>query len=107
MNVLLDEQIDWRLRRMFAPEFTVSTVVNEGWSGMRNGALLRAAAERFDVFVTMDRGLEYQQNLDTIAIAVVVIAARSNRLVDVQSAMPTLNRLLGTLRPGKVFRIVA
>lgn len=107
MKILLDEQIDWRLRRMIAPEFIVSTVVKEGWSGMRNGALLRAAAERFDVFVTMDRGLEYQQNLTSLSLAIVVISARTNRLIDVQSAVPTLNRVLATLLPGQVFRIVA
>lgn len=94
MRVLLDEQIDWRLKRSFNPEHEVEAVRERGWIGKRNGELLQAAAPDFDVLLTMDRGIEYQQNLPAFDIAVVLISARSNRRRDVEPAMPEVNRVL-------------
>ena len=61
--VLLDENVDRQLVPLFATGLEVRTVREQGWSGLKNGALLRVAAEVFDVFVTMDRNLPHQQNL--------------------------------------------
>lgn len=84
MRVLVDES----LPRRFAREFStvqVSTVRDEGWVGLRNGVLLRAArARRFTVFVTADRSLEFQQNLASLGIAVIVMGGR-NRLEDLKA----------------------
>ncbi len=58
----------------------VSTVTQQGWTSLSNGALLRQAAETFDVMLTADQNIEFQQNLSTLPVAVVVLAAESNRL---------------------------
>lgn len=103
MRVLLDEQIDWRLKRSFDPEHEVETVRERAWIGKRNGELLRVAASSFDVLLTMDRGIEDQQNLPTFDIA----SARSNRRRDVEPAMPELNRVLRSVEPGRLYRVSA
>lgn len=107
MRVLLDEQVDWRLKRLFDPEHEVETVREAGWEGKRNGDLLRSASTRFDVFVTMDRGIEYQQNLTSFSIAVVLIKARSNRRRDVEPAMKDVNRVLAEVQPGRLYYVNA
>ena len=107
MRVLLDEQIDWRLKRLFDLGHVVETVRERGWVGKRNGELLRLAAPVFDVLLTMDRGIEYQQNLPTFAIAVILIEARSNRRADVEPAMGEVNRLLALVLPGHLYRVKA
>lgn len=81
MRILLDECID----RRFARELTdldVSTVPQMGWAGIKNGELMKLAEKEFDVFITVDRNLSYQQNLPKYAIALIVLKARSNRYVD-------------------------
>jgi len=60
MRVLLDENVDRRLKPGFDPTFKVQTVVERGWAGKKNGALLRLAAAEFDAFVTMDQGIEFE-----------------------------------------------
>ena len=65
MRVLLDENLDWRVVRYFDLDFQVTTVSRQGWKGMRNGELLEQAAAMFDALVTMDKGIEHQQNLKT------------------------------------------
>ena len=71
MRLLLDESVPHRLRRAL-PEHVVKTVVEMGWSGVKNGASLAIAATEFDVFVTVDKNLPYHQNVATLPIAVVV-----------------------------------
>jgi hypothetical protein len=83
----------------------VSTVRDEGWSSMKNGRLLALAATRFDVFVTADRNLEFQQNLARLPLAVVVLAARKNRIQDIQPLLPELGQLLNHLPPRALRRI--
>ena len=83
MRVLLDENLDWRVVRYFDADFQVTTVSRQGWKGMKNGELLEQAAATFDAPVTMDKGIEHQQNLRKYEIGVILISARSNRLEDV------------------------
>ena len=73
--MLLDEHLDRRLKPMFDSRFEVVTVHEHGWTGKRNGVLLQAAQAEFDVLVTMDRSIEYQQNLQKLALAVIVLRA--------------------------------
>jgi hypothetical protein len=76
-----------------------------GWSGVRNGELLRRAAGRFDAFMTMDANLEHQQRLSLVDFGVVLIRARSNRMVHL---LPLVEAMLGALRslqPGQIHRI--
>jgi hypothetical protein len=81
------------------------TVPDAGWASKANGELLALAAERFDVFITTDRNLTFQQNLRTVRIAVVVLVARSNRFVDLQPLMPLVAEALPGLARGQVIRI--
>ena len=76
-----------------------------GWTTIVNGRLLALAAEQFDVFVTVDRNLSFQQNLAAFSIAVVVLRAKTNRLADLRPLVP---KLLETVRvaPSGVATIV-
>ncbi len=104
MRVLLDECLPRRLRREL-PGHEVRTVGEAGWAGVSNGTLLRRAAEAFDVFVTVDRNLTFQQNLSDLRIAVVVLVAISNEFESLKPLMPEVLRLLPSLRRGRVVRL--
>ncbi len=74
---------------------------------MKNSELLRAAEAEFDALVTMDKGIEHQQNLSRINLGIVLISVQSNRRQDVEPAMPEVNRVLRAIRPGKVIHVTA
>ena len=101
MRVLLDECVDRRLAREISGH-DVATVVSLGWAGVRNGALLARTAGQFDAFVTVDRNLAFQQRVDNLPFAVVVLRARTNRLVDLKSLVPLLLQVLIDVAPGEV-----
>ena len=89
MRLLLDESIPRRLARHLTG-VDVDTVFDRNWAGLRNGELLRAAEPDYDVFVTADQNLQYQQNLEGFEIRVAVLAARTNRLHDLLVLVPEL-----------------
>src|SRR5271168_2018903 len=100
MRVLLDENLNWRLKRDL-PGHEVESVPLLGWAGIQNGALLRKAVEHgFDVLMTMDSNMVYQQNLSGQSIAVVVLRAPSNRLADTQPLMTKVVLALLNVRKG-------
>jgi len=101
VRLLLDESLPRRLARHLTG-FDVDTVYDRDWSGLKNGELLRAAEPDYDVFVTADQNLQYQQNLQGFKIRVAVLAARTNRLQDLLLLVPDLLRICGTLAPGEV-----
>src|SRR5439155_5309110 len=102
MRLLLDENLDWRLRRDLL-DHQVESVSLIGWAGIENGELLRKAVETgFDVLVTMDSNMVHQQNIERHAIAVVALRAASNRLADTRPLMPALLALLPNIKPGTV-----
>lgn len=105
MKVFIDECIDWRLARSIADHET-RTARQMGWSTIKNGELLALAAKEFDVFVTVDRNLSFQQNLPAFAIAVIVLRVPSNRLADLQSLVPQLLAKIPTAKPGAVTYVV-
>ena len=107
MRVLLDENLDWRLVRYFDAEFQVTTVSRQGWKGKRNSELLRQAEATFDVLVTLDKGIEFQQNVSKYNIGVIQISARSSRLEDIQPAMLEVNQVLRDVQPGQVVHVTA
>jgi predicted nuclease of predicted toxin-antitoxin system len=90
MRILLDESLPRRLKQHLPAEFIVQAVQTQGWAGKRNGELLRLAEQQFDAFVTMDRGLEYQQNLAGFDLALILLRAPSNRLADLLPLVPEL-----------------
>ena len=105
MRILLDEDVPTRLRLHFGEAADVETVEYWGWKGLKNGALLRAAQEHFDVLVTMDNHLPEQQPLQQFDLAVVILRARNKSLTELQKLMPELERMLDSLQSGQVRRI--
>ena len=104
-RVLLDECVPRRLRREL-PGLPVSHVRDEGWTGQRNGALLRLmTAADFTVLVTVDRNLVYQQNVAAAGVAVVVLHARGNRTQDLVPLVPALRAALTAARAGEVTHV--
>ena len=105
MQILLDENIDRLLKTLFDPEHEVVTVQEHGWEGMKNGALLQAAEQAFDVFVTMDKNLEYQQNLNNIDLAIIVLKAKNNAYGSVAPLMVEVNQILKRGHTGKIVHV--
>ena len=97
MRVLLDECLPKRLKREIVGH-DVKTAPEMGWASKRNGELLALAVSEFDAFLTADRNLSYQQDVSAFDIAVVVLAARSNRLDDLRPLVPQLLELLPTAK---------
>ena len=104
LRVLLDECIDRRLAQKIT-DHNVSTTSDMGWSGLKNGKLLRQAEAKFDVFITVDRNLAFQQNLPKFKIAVLVLHARTNRLQDLLPLVPSILNALKNLEFGKALTI--
>jgi predicted nuclease of predicted toxin-antitoxin system len=104
MRLLLDESVPNRLRRSL-PDHIVRTVVEAGWSGVKNGKLLALAAKDFDALITVDKNLQYQQNMATLPIAVIVLDAASNDLPALLPLVPSLHRALLSLKPRTYLRI--
>jgi predicted nuclease of predicted toxin-antitoxin system len=101
VKILLDECVDQRLARDFIGH-EVSTVDQMGWKSKQNGELLALAAKDFEAFVTTDRNLSFQQNVQHFNIAVVVMTANTNRLIDLRPIVPALLKVLPFLKKGEV-----
>ena len=104
MRVLLDECVPRKLKRDL-PGHDVRTVNEMGWSGTKNGPFLRLTAQEFDIFLTVDQGVEYQQNLVGLNLAIVVMVARTNDINDLQPLMPRVREAIGKVAPGTVVKI--
>ena len=105
MKVLLDENLPHDLRHQLTGH-SVFTVTYKGWSGMKNGDLLKAAAaDGFDAFITMDSNVAYQQNLTKLPLSVVVLAAASNDLTDLLPLVPALLARLNVPLPRVLVRV--
>jgi predicted nuclease of predicted toxin-antitoxin system len=99
VRLLLDECVDRRLARDL-PGHEVKTVPQMGWAGTKNGPLLALAETEFDVFITVDRNLSFQQNLPGYNIAVLILHASSNRLADLRLLAPKILSVLPALSKG-------
>ena len=106
MRILIDECLPRKLKAELA-EHEVITVPERGWSGTKNGKLLRAAQTEFDLFITIDRGIRFQQNAALLEIAVIQLSAHTNRLQDLLPLIPTLKRQLFEIQPGQVVVVSA
>ena len=105
MKLLLDENLPHKLRREL-PGHEVFTVAFMGWAGVENGDLLRLAAQSgFNALITNDRGLEYEQNIATLPVAVVVLLAKRNTAEAVLPLCPMLIDALGRLRPRELVKV--
>jgi hypothetical protein len=105
MRILLDECVPRPLRNEL-PGHEVRTVAELGWSGKRNGELLSLMkANGFDVFVTVDQNVPYQQNLGAANVAVIVLKGVSNRMPDLLPLMKSVHSVLNTIAPGDVVEV--
>ena len=106
MKLLLDECVPRRFTSSLSVDgHDCTTVPEAGLAGKTNGELLRHLEKQFDVFVTLDKGFEYQQNLKEQRIAVLLIRARSNRLADLVPHAEACRRALASIKPGQIVRI--
>lgn len=106
MRVLLDECVPEGLRTEL-PGHRVTTSREAGLAGIKNGVLLARAEGRFDVLVTADQNLPWQQSVVAFDLAVVVLRARSNSLLSLRPLVPNLLRALDLIGPGQVIRVSA
>ncbi|HEV8721672.1 MAG TPA: DUF5615 family PIN-like protein [Candidatus Binatia bacterium] len=105
MRVLLDEQLPRHLAREIGGH-DVSTVQQRGWAGLKNGELLRVAADAgFEVLVTADRNLQFQQNLSQSRLGIILLIASSNALEDLLPLVPSLLAAIPNSRPAQLLRV--
>jgi predicted nuclease of predicted toxin-antitoxin system len=106
MRILLDENFPLDFARLLAGH-EVSTVHSLGWSGVKNGELLRRAKDVCDVFVTLDRNLEFQQNIKVLPFGVVVVQSVSNRMAHLTALVSSILVAAGRVIPGSLERVGA
>ena len=106
MRILLDESVPGRLGPLLTGHSSVA-VQRRGWASIKNGKLLALAAGEFDVLLTADKGMEYQQNLTTLPIAILIVLARSNRIDDLACAIPAILATLAELPPRTLRKVAA
>jgi hypothetical protein len=105
VRILIDECLNWRLGRALTGHYAIS-VPKMGWSGIKNGRLLTLAADSsFDVFLTCDRNLSFQQNHAELRIAVIILEVKGIQLHETLPFMSKVLALLPTLKPGQIMKI--
>jgi len=105
MKLLLDECIPRKLRKSLAGH-ECGTVAEQGWRGKKNGDLLLLAENAgFDVFLSVDRGIEFQQRLHSRRLAILVIRTQTNRLADLLPLVPEVLERLRRVRHGQVIMV--
>ncbi len=105
MRVLIDECVPRRILGHL-PGHDVHTVPDMGWSGKKDGELLRLmSGQGFEALVAVDRGIQRQQNLQATGVAAIVLVATSNRLANLVPLMPAALTALGTIMPGDVVEL--
>jgi len=104
MRVLIDECLPRALKRLLI-EHDCRTVQEMGWSGKKNGLLLLLAESEFDVLLTLDHGIEYQQNFSKLNIAILALSAKSNQIEDLAPIVPAALTALKGVRPGQFIKI--
>ena len=105
VRVLLDEQLPLDLAAMLEGH-PATTVVGRGWAGVTNGDLLRRMRGEYDALLTMDQGIEFQQNIAVLPFGVLLVLAPSTRMVHLQPLVPAILDALPGLKPGQLRRIL-
>jgi len=106
MRLLLDEQVPRRLKRSF-PGHSVQTVGDMGWNGKSNGELLALSRDEFDAFITLDRKLEYQQNITEEDIPIIVLITKRISIEYLHPLVPKVLQALNDPKRGEVVHIEA
>jgi predicted nuclease of predicted toxin-antitoxin system len=105
MKLLLDENLPHQLR-LEIQGYDCFTVAYMGWGGVKNGELMKLArSEGFDALITKDSGVQHEQNLVNLPIAVVILHAPSNDIEDIRPLLPSLTLVLGNLQPRQLVRV--
>lgn len=104
MKVILDECLPRRLVRDLRPH-QVTTVPREGWAGIKNGALLKLIVSEFDVFVTVDKNLIHQQNLQGMNLRVIILHAVNNRYETLEPLVPGILEAIEQTQPGTILHL--
>ena len=103
-KVLFDENMPRKLRRDL-PEFSIRTAQEQGWSSFKNGQLLARAVREFEVLVTIDQRMRYQQNLHDLSLGIVVIDTRDTRFESIRAHVEELREAIARVRPGEVILV--
>ncbi|MBC7812338.1 MAG: hypothetical protein H7175_14375 [Burkholderiales bacterium] len=106
MRILIDECLPRKLKFELS-EHEVRTVPEMGWASKKNGELLRLMSGKFDVFLTIDSNLKYQQQLGSLGLAFVVLTAHNNKLATLIPLMAQVREILRTVQPGEVVQVTA
>lgn len=106
MKIILDECLPHRLAKELSG-YEVKTVQKMGWSKKTNGELLALIAGKFDVFITVDQNLAYQQKVSNLSFAVVVLRVSSNKIEDIRPLLPKIQATLKSISPGQLMQIRA
>jgi predicted nuclease of predicted toxin-antitoxin system len=106
MRILIDECVDPRVKQLFG-DHDVVTVHDRGWGALEDGPLLAVAQEQFDLFITNDRGIEFQQNIAKLRIGIVVIHIVKNQIAHYRAIQMELRDALANVRMGEVVHITA
>ena len=106
MRILLDECLPRQLKNEIVGH-SILTVQEMGWSSMKNGVLLKQMIGQFDVFITIDGNLQYQQNLSNAQIAVIVLKASNSKLESLKPLMADVRKRLNTIQLGEIVRFEA
>ena len=106
MRILLDECVPRALKRSFRSQQLVLTVPDAGFRGLKNGELLRRISGQFDLFITTDKSIQYQQNLSAWPFAFVLLRAYTNDIVDIEPLAQKLLARLHEIAPGKLLVII-
>lgn len=104
MRVLLDENFPVGFASLLIGH-DILTVHGLGWSGIKNGELLRRAGKICDVFVTLDRNLEFQQNLKHLPFGIIVVRSYSSRIADLSLHTSSILEVANRITAGEVVRI--
>ena len=101
MRILVDECVDWRILRDLT-DHEAKTVKQVGWEHIQDGPLLALAAQHFDVFLTVDKDLPQERNVADFEIAVIVLRARTTRLIDLRELIAPLHEALRIAHPREL-----
>ena len=104
MRILLDECVNAGIKAAF-PGHQITTVPETGWSGIKNGQLLALIAGNFDVFITIDQNIRFQQNLTGLSFAILFVSVPNNMIHSFRPLFPVLLETVENLRPGEIKRV--
>jgi predicted nuclease of predicted toxin-antitoxin system len=106
MRVLLDECVPMGLSPALREQgYQCDTVREAGYGSKKNGELLKLAEDKWDVLLTVDRNIKYQQNVAGRKIAILILRAKSNRLPDALKHLPACLEALRTIRHGQIMEV--